>query len=485
MTSSKSFKNSILFLVPVIIGNLMPIITLPFFTRELSTEEYGIFTLSQVYAVFINGVANFGLLAGFERSYFEFKNTFMRTSLLYSIVMFVMLASFLFTLVTFTFERFLLTNLFHIEGYQNLLTLSYLATAVSGFKLYFLSYFKNSEDAKSFVFYSIDETILTTIFSLVLVAAFELRVYGLILGQLISATFVYILLIVRFSAKHRLSLDLVALKASLKFSLPLTPKIFFGVLGSQLDKYLIGLLSSLGGVGVYNIAQKIANVTFTFMTAVQNVFSPQVYSRMFEMEKGAASKAIGMYLTPFYYISIFVGLCISLFSEEVILILFPIEYHDSINITSIFSMLYASYFFSKHPQLVYAKKTWLSSLLFVLAIVLNIIINIPFAKNWGPIGVAWGSLLSAVIWGAVYFYISQKSFYIHWESRKIIMISLIFVLSAMVVILMRYFEVNYALRMALKLISFIMFVYLGISYKIITKDVFLNAKFILLNKSTQ
>jgi O-antigen/teichoic acid export membrane protein len=471
-------------LVPVIIGSLLPIITLPIFTRELNTEEYGVFALSQVYAVFLNGVANFGLLAGFERNYFEFKNTFMRTSLLYSIVVFVLLVSLLFTLVTFTLERFILTNLFHIEGYHNLLTLAYLATAVSGFKLYFLSYFKNSEDAKSYAFYSIDETILTVFFSLVLLIAFDLKVYGLILGQLISATFVFILLIVRFSAKHLFSLDLLALKACLKFSLPMTPKIFFGVLGSQLDKYLIGLLSSLGGVAIYNIAQKIANVTFTFMTAVQNVFSPQVYARMFELEKGAASKSIGVYLTPFYYISIFVGLGISLFSEEVILILLPVEYHDSINIISIFSVLYASYFFSKHPQLIYAKKTWLSSLMFVLYIVLNIIINIPFAKNWGPLGVAWGSLLSAVLWGSIYFYVSQKSFYIHWESTKIITISLTFVLSVMVVILMRYFEVNYALRLGVKLISFIVFVYLGISYKIITKGVFLNAKYIFRNKIT-
>jgi len=469
-------------MIPVIIGNLLPIITLPLFTHKLNTEEYGIFSLSQVYAIFINGIANFGLIAGFERNYFENRDPFKRTSLLYSIVMFVMLASMLFAIATITFEKFLLTNLFHIEGYGNLLTLAYLATAVSGFKLYFLSYFKNAEDAKSYVIYSIDETVLTTIFSLFLVMAFDLRVYGLIVGQLISAICVFVLLIVRFTRKHSVSIDLLALKATLKFSLPLTPKIFFGVLGSQLDKYLIGLLSSIGGVGIYHIAQKIANITFTFMTAIQNVFSPQVYSRMFEMEKGAAAESIGKYLTPFYYISIFVGLFISLFSEEVILILFPIKYHAAINITSIFSILYASYFFSKHPQLIYAKKTGLSSLLFILYIVLNVIINIPFAKSWGPNGVAWGSLLSAVIWGAVYFYVSQKSFYIHWERRKIIMISLVFVLSAIILILIRNFEVHYSLRIGLKLISVSIFIYLGILYKIITKAVFLNAKLILSNK---
>ncbi len=482
MASSKSVRNSFFYILPVIVGNLIPIITLPLFTRQLTTEEYGVFSLSQVYAIFINGIANFGLIAGFERNYFESKETLKRTSLLYSIVAFVVIASFIFTASTALFEGFILKNLFRIHGYENLLTLAYIATAISGFKLYFLSYFKNAEEAKSYVFYSIDETILTTVFSLIFVIAFKLQVYGLILGQLISASCVFLLLLIRFTRKHSISFDLIALKSTLKLSLPLTPKIFFGVLSGQLDKYLIGLLSSIGGVGIYNIAQKIANVTFTFMTAIQNVFSPQVYSRMFEMEEKAAGRSIGVYLTPFYYISIFVALFVSLFSEEIVTILFPIEYHDAINITSVFSMLYASYFFSKHPQLIYAKKTWLSSILFVFSIILNVVIGIPFAKIWGPIGVAWGSLLAGIIWGAVYFYVSQKSFYICWERNKIITISSIFILSSITLILMRHFQVHYAMRIIIKLILVGILIQRGIVYKIITKNAFMNIK-LLLKKS--
>jgi O-antigen/teichoic acid export membrane protein len=397
-------------------------------------------------------------------------------------VTFVVIVSLLFTTITVFVEGFVLRNLFHIRGYENLLTLAYAATAVSGFKLYFLSYFKNSEEAKSYVFYSIDETVLTTVFSLIFVITFKLQVYGLILGQLISAGCVLMLLIIRFTKRHSIVFDLIALKSTLKLSLPLTPKIFFGVLSSQLDKYLIGLLSSIGGVGIYNIAQKIANVTFTFMTAIQNVFSPQVYSRMFEMDEKSAGKSIGIYLTPFYYISIFVGLLVSLFSEEVIIVLFPIEYHDAINITSIFSILYTSYFFSKHPQLIYAKRTWLSSVLFIFSIILNVLIGIPFAKIWGPIGVAWGSLLSGIIWGAVYFYVSQKSFYIEWESDKIITITLIFIVSSITLILMRDFHTSYVLRILIKLVSVGVFVQRGLAYRIISKNTFMSLK-LLLNKS--
>ena len=104
------------------------------------------------------------------------------------------------------------------------------------------------------------------------------------------------------------------------------------------------------------------------MTAVQNVFSPQVYHRMFNLEdKGGES--VGNYLTPFVYVSIIVALLIALFSEEVITILTPASYHGAIDIAIILSMFYGSLFFGKQPQLMFSKKTHIMSLLTVGGIV--------------------------------------------------------------------------------------------------------------------
>ena len=57
-----------------------------------------------------------------------------------------------------------------------------------------------------------------------------------------------------FPLNNKFDLDL--LKNQLKLSLPLTPTIFFGVINSQFDRYMLGLLSALGGVGIYDIAKK-------------------------------------------------------------------------------------------------------------------------------------------------------------------------------------------------------------------------------------
>ena len=44
---------------------------------------------------------------------------------------------------------------------------------------------------------------------------------------------------------------------------------------------MLGVLGSLGGEGLFDIGQKIANTSFVFMTTVQNIYSPQVYKRFF------------------------------------------------------------------------------------------------------------------------------------------------------------------------------------------------------------
>lgn len=107
-------------------------------------------------------------------------------------------------------------------------------------------------------------------------------VNGLLIGQLTGALIVTLLLVMRFIKTLPLGISGKLMKSCFIISLPLTPRIFFGVIGTQFDKYLISLLGTLGGVGLYNIGQKIAYVVFNYMTALQNVYSPRVYKMMFE-----------------------------------------------------------------------------------------------------------------------------------------------------------------------------------------------------------
>ncbi len=471
-SKEQQVKNSIIYLLPAFVGNLIPIMTLPVFTRILTREDYGVLALAQVYAIFASGLANFGLTVGYERNYFQYEKLKKTSDLLYSTLAFVISGFSIVVVLTYLFKTQLSEWIIGSSVHSDILFWTLCSTGIMGLKNYYLTYFKNTENAKSFAWYTIDESIVSVVISLFLVVYLHTGIIGIVWGQLCASLIIFLVVGFNFMKLYPVRFNWDILKDSLKLSVPLTPKIFLGVIGNQFDKYMIGLLTTVSGVGIYSIGQKVAAVVFTFMTAIQNVYSPQVYQRMFNYgQKGGES--VGRYMTPFAYVSIAVALLISLFSEEVISLLTPKPYHGAIDIVIVLSMFYGSLFFGKQPQLIYAKKTHISSLLTVVIIVLNVLINIPFIMKWGAIGAAWGTFLAGLISGAIAFVVSQHYYKIEWEYKKNVAIFFIFFASSILIILLRNLSVTYLIILTFKFISVSCYIYLGVKLKVITKENYL------------
>ncbi len=441
MTSKEQqIKNSFIYLLPIIVGSVVPLITLPIFTRILTKEDYGVLALAQIYAVLANGLANIGLTVVYERNYFQYRSDRLKTAkLLFSILLFVTLNFLFLASLTFvfreTFSKFIIGSAEH----GNILFWAFCAQFSMGISYYYLTYFKNSEIAKDFVVYTIGSSLINFIISLYLVAYLRIGIIGIVYAQLFSGITIFGILSYKFTTTLSPSLSKSILYESLKISYPLTPRIFLGVIGSKFDQYMISLLASVGGVGIYSIGQKVANIIFTYMVSIHNVYSPQVYNKMFSLGK-KGHKAVGMYLTPFVYASIAIPLMISLFSEEILTILMPKSFHGAIDIVIILSMYYGSLFFGMQPQLIYAKKTSIISLLTIVRIIINVALNIPFIIKWGVIGAAWATLLTGLFSGAISFIVAQHYYEIKWQYRQVAAIFLTFLDSTLMVIILRNAE---------------------------------------------
>ena len=150
-------------------------------------------------------------------------------------------------------------------------------------------------------------------------------------------------------------------------------------------------------------------------------FSPKVYQQLFLNDRNKL-KRIGDYLTPFYFLTFLFSLIICLFVEEIIYFFLNNEFIQAIPIVVLFSSLYAIQFFTKQPQLLYAKKTKLLSVISFLFIVANIITNIPFIYYFGILGAAYSTIITGIVYVIVYHYYGQKFVCIEWEYRKIFLI---------------------------------------------------------------
>ena len=489
ITKKQQIRNAIIYMLPLGLSSLLPLITIPIFTRILMPEEYGLLALAMIYAIFMCGLVNFGMSLAFERNYFQYKdNSEKLAQLLFTSLVFVSVNFAILSVLTYLFRvnisEFLTGSTQHGILIFTAFAAQFFCVTVNNF---YLIYFKNKENAKTYTKYRIMNTIFNFIISLFLVVYMRVGVIGFVMAQLATGIILFLLLLYVFLKELPFSLNKSILLESLKISYPLTPRIITGVLNTQFDKYMISIMATISGVGVYHIGKNISDLIFTFMTAIENVFNPQIYQRMFGQHE-QSSESIGKYLTPFLYISIFLALCLALFSKELLTILTPKSYHGAIPIITILSMYFGILFFGKitGTQLIYSKKTHITSLLSFLSLGLNVGLNIPLIMRFGAVGAAWGTMLAGLISGTISLFVAQHYYKVYYEWNKIIWIMGTFFIGATFIASINLLGASYLLSLSIKMTVMSVFLALGVRYGFISKENFREIKsiFLLRNVAT-
>ena len=455
-------KSALVYLVPTVVANIVPLLTLPIFTRLLTRQDYGMLAMAQVYGVFVAGVVHFGLTAGYERNFFQYRDR--KAALLYSTLTFVVTMLAIALSLTWIVREPLASLVIGVPGSGTFLFWATISTALAGVKTYYLVFLRNEGNAMAFAWYSVDETVLSAGLSLVFVVALRLGVYGLVWGQFAASALVLALLTVRFLRRLPPTFDWPVLADSLRLSLPLTPRIFVGMIEGQSGKYLTGALSSLGGAGLFLIAQRIAQTVFQTATALQNVFGPEVYARMFGERGEEGRRSLGAYLTPYAYVTAALALAMVLLAEEATQILLSPSFADADVVVMLLAAYYAFLFFGKisGAQLIYARRTGLTSVMTFVGVGFSVALTALLVQRGGALGAAAGILAAGVLFGLVMLAIGQRVQPIAWEYRPLIATFGVVMVSAVALTWMRAAGTPYGWRLAVKAASLGVFAVVGV-----------------------
>tara|TARA_Y100001934_G_C12383283_1_gene793919 strand:- start:2817 stop:4304 length:1488 start_codon:yes stop_codon:yes gene_type:complete len=474
-SNTKQIRNSVIYMLPVVFGTVAPLITIPIFTRLILPKDYGILAVVTIFAFLMTSLANFGVTLVFERNYFEYKNNKKKLArLLFSSLTFIFTNFIILMAITYLLKDNISEFLTGSNNYGILIMITFGAQFFSSTASnVFYSSLINEEKAKSYSKYKSIHLVSNLIVSLFLVAYIKIGIIGIVTSQLITGLFLFFLLL-RLSLKElSFALDKRILFESLKFSYPLVPSIFLKVLNTQFDKYMISLIITMSSVGVYHIGKKVSELVFAFMTAIENVFNPQVYQRMFG-QHDEGSESIGAYLTPFFYISICMAFSIALFSEEIFTILTPESYHGAIPILIILSMNIGFQFFGKviTLQFLYIKKTHIYPYITLFSLGLNVALNIPMIMKFGAVGAAIATLFSGLISGSINILLAQRYYRIQYEWYKICCIIGTFYFGAIAIFLMHLLGFSYLLSLSFKVVILAFFINLGVKFDIVSKKNF-------------
>jgi O-antigen/teichoic acid export membrane protein len=228
-------------------------------------------------------------------------------------------------------------------------------------------------------------------------------------------------------------------------------------------------MASVASVGAYSIGQRVSYMVFAYMTALENVFVPGVYRRMFGHEPGGG-EGIGRYLTPFAYASVAIALGIALFAHEVLFVLTPPEYHAASPVIAVLSLYYAILFFGKQPQLMYAKRTMTGTVLSTVTIAITIGLNYWFIRRLGFMGAAWATLAAGVISTALFMAAGQRAYRIGWEWGKLACIYLWLVLGVGLSWAAWALPLSMPVALAAKLVMLIGYALIGVWFGILTRE---------------
>ena len=459
----------------MIISSSLGLILMIFVTYNLSPDVYGEFILVQVYATFAVGIANFGLSIGYERNFFLYEKSRKQAGqLISSAFVFVSISLSLLLVVVYLYQPEINNLVLLSDLPKNLLVIVLLAISFSSLSDYFFLFLKNSGLVKRYVTLMIFRSSIYFTISIILLLFTNFMVLSLAYALLVSNILTFIVLVIILGKKLPFIFNAILLKDMLYISIPLTPRTFFGILSSQFDKIMLGLIGSAEFVGIYSIGQKISALSYQFMNALGKVFQPELFRKLFKQKNKYQSHEISNYILPFFYVSILGALIITMLAKDVILIFIAKEYFGAILVTIILSIYHASLFFPKifGNQLIYAKKTLILSVVTLIGILLNASLNIPFIIKWGINGAASATAISSIILTFFMYFVSQRYVSISWEWRKIWLIYLVF-FAGVVVAVIEYLD----------LLSLGSFGYLIGKFTVVFVFIFLGFRFRILNKS--
>lgn len=451
----------------------MSFITLPIYTRILTPSDFGELALAQVYAVLMISIANFGFIEAVERNYFQYgDNSIRQGQLLFTALLFVGLLSIVSIIGTYIFIT-PAAKVMGISGNENLLLWALIGQAVASLNVYYFMYLKNNAEAGRFAVYSILVATANAIVGVYFVVFIKTGPVGVLYALVISGTIGLVLLTVNFWTRYKLGINYVVFVEIIKIAYPLTPRILVGTFSAQLDKYLIRIMGTLGNVGIYAVAQRVAYFVFYFMTVLQNVFAPEVYKRLFS-EESNKKQQIGEYLTTFLYISTLFALAVVLFSQEIVYYVLGSEYAAAAEIMIILVAFYAVQFPGKvtGKQLVYAKRTALISILSIIYLVVSVLVMIPFVMKWGALGAAWGALLTAILSNVVSLIVAQRYHKIDWQFGRMLSVYFIFA-TGMAIALVYSNENNAVLTIILFKVGILLaYITYGVSIGVVSRNNF-------------
>lgn len=426
-------KNISVFAVGTFTSKLLVFLLTPFYTRMLSTEQFGVVNLIVDTSNLILPIATICITDAVIR--FGLDRAVNRRDV-FTNGMMIILAGFGVFLV-------FIPVILQIPIISEYTVLIYLFVLCSSLNSLCAQFVRAKGMVKLFAYSGIQNTLIMVVTNILLLGVFHWGIYGyvvsIIVADLISALFLFwIAGLRRYLNFKRINIGL--LKAMASFALPLIPTTLFWWVNSLSDKYIITymLADGIQVNGLYSAAHKLP----TFVTMIAGVVM-QAWNISAVTEDNTAGKR-RFYKNVFSTYSgiIFMGSSFVILMTKVITkILVSDSYYESWRFVPILMLAIVFTCFSSFFASIYmvVKKNRVSMLTVLAGAIVNVVLNLIMVPMWGGSGAAIATFISCLLVFILRAITTKKYIRFNMQSPKLVLNTLILITQSVIMIL----EVQY------------------------------------------
>ncbi|WP_373899169.1 lipopolysaccharide biosynthesis protein [Haloimpatiens sp. FM7315] len=377
------------------IGNILimgiSFLTIPIFTRILSTSDYGLYNTFMAYASICSILIGFGLHTSIKAANIEFDKRI--DEYVSNIIILSMLLLVVFFAIVITCGG-IVSNYF---GYSQLLLIVLLLQSEAGaiISIYnnrlSLDYSYKKYLIVSF-FTSVGSIVLSLIFIFIIFK--NERYVGRILGGAIPSIISALIIIYLLFSKKKPTIKKDQIGFALKYSAPIVPHGLSQILLSQFDRIMIQRMIGSAQAGIYSFSYSIATIPQIIASSLDTVWGPWFFEQYKEQKIELIKKRSSQYVMLFSIIT--VG--IMAVSPEIIHIMASKDYWESVYL--VIPIVLSTYFIFLYylPAQIeyYEKKTVNIAIGTMGAATLNIALNYIFIPKYGYIAAAYTTLFSYI-----------------------------------------------------------------------------------------
>ena len=454
-------RNSSIYLIIGVINKAISIVLLPLYVRFLTTEEYGLLDLILLFANFINLTFSLELTQSIARSLPNYR-ILNAKKILISTNFWIVLTSYIFFLIIYlTGEKIINTHVFSNQIPKELYSIIGFYVFLNGIFMFLQN---NLRWDSSTYKYLINSVLFTSskILLLMLFLNNNIGFKGVLMSFNISLLISIIYILFVHKNYYRLLFSLRFAKKSIKFSFPLifsSLSVFFTL---YIDRILISQNLNLSKLAVYAVSYKIGSVITILSSSFSSAFLPIIYKNPFsETTKFFIREIFKLFIVITFMFLIF----LSLFIQDILLVLTSIEYVESKNyVLIIASSIFLSSLTIFFPGLIVLGKTRTLAIVNFTSVFLNFILGFFLIKKFELFGIAYSTLISSAYYFLINFYLNYRDY-----SKKIDLMIIIFLFMSGLIpfIISEILSINFSLSITcifmLKIFLFI--IILSISYQ--------------------